>query len=152
MIRQSLMCSADMSPVLWHWHEDGSLKQETVNKHVCRDFSMIKEWAREHMLTREINSRLERSATAAIVKEANHRMLYYKLSLTAPIGLPLLQSMTMLEYQTPMPPDPCTGSNPVISGNSTSSEGCSYRGAKDRAVFCLLKHNPSSLRCKGQCI
>lgn len=66
-----MMCSADISPVLWHWHDDGSLKQETANKHACRDFGRVKEWAKEHMLTRDINSKLDGGAIVAIAQEAD---------------------------------------------------------------------------------
>lgn len=69
-IRQSLMCSADVSPVIWHWRKSG-FKQDMNNTHVCRDFDKIKGWTKEHMLTREINSRLPEDQVMDIVAAAS---------------------------------------------------------------------------------
>ena len=50
-IRQSLMCSADISPLVWQWKEEF---QETKIRadivHTCRDFESIRQWAVEHQL------------------------------------------------------------------------------------------------------
>jgi hypothetical protein len=46
-IRQSLMCSADISTIVWQWDQ---VKQRTTFRggvaHKCRDFGMIQEWAK----------------------------------------------------------------------------------------------------------
>ena len=71
-LRQSLMCSADVSPVIWHWKKEGGLVLDMNNTHVCRDFDMIKDWAQEHMMTREINSRLPEDSVWDIIPEATN--------------------------------------------------------------------------------
>jgi hypothetical protein len=47
-IRQSLMCSADLTPIPYGWYP----RYNQVNgmfdvAHTCRDFEAVKEWARE---------------------------------------------------------------------------------------------------------
>ncbi|KAF8149200.1 hypothetical protein K438DRAFT_1625216 [Mycena galopus ATCC 62051] len=47
-VRQALMCSADISPIVWQWSEE----QQKVERrddilHVCRDFDQIRGWASE---------------------------------------------------------------------------------------------------------
>lgn len=64
------MCSADVSPVIWHWKKEG-FKQDMNNTHVCRNFEKIKGWAKEHMLEREINSNLPEDKLWDIVAEAS---------------------------------------------------------------------------------
>ena len=73
-IRQSLMCSADISPITWHWREDG-FKQDMNNTHICRDFDAIMRWAEEHMVTREINSRIPDEEVWDVIKEEAEREL-----------------------------------------------------------------------------
>ena len=68
-IRQSLMCSADISPVIWHWKKDG-FKQDMNNTHVCRNFDKITDWAKDHMLEREINSKLPEGQASEIIAAA----------------------------------------------------------------------------------
>lgn len=47
-IRQSLMCSADISPISWHWNEEvGKLRPIENSTHTCRDFGAIQQWARD---------------------------------------------------------------------------------------------------------
>ncbi|RDW76017.1 hypothetical protein BP5796_06838 [Coleophoma crateriformis] len=53
-IRQSLQCSADMSPMLWFWssdHNNPILKPDTT--HTCRDWDAIHEWAKEREIDPE---------------------------------------------------------------------------------------------------
>ncbi|KAF7358287.1 hypothetical protein MVEN_00878000 [Mycena venus] len=48
-IRQALMCSADISTVVWQRSEERQLaKQRDDIVHVCRDFDRIREWASMH--------------------------------------------------------------------------------------------------------
>ncbi|KAF5327876.1 hypothetical protein D9619_003923 [Psilocybe cf. subviscida] len=50
-IRQSLMCSADISTVGWQWSDD--LQNNTFQggvAHKCRNFDMIQDWARQQAL------------------------------------------------------------------------------------------------------
>ena len=50
-IRQSLMCSADISPIVWQWSERSlAAKERSDVVHTCRNFDKIKEWARIHLL------------------------------------------------------------------------------------------------------
>lgn len=48
-MRQSFMCSADISPIFWKWDEE---KHKAVGRldtlHTCRDFDAIREWGIEH--------------------------------------------------------------------------------------------------------
>ncbi|KAE9403033.1 hypothetical protein BT96DRAFT_879063 [Gymnopus androsaceus JB14] len=48
-IRQSLMCSGDVTPLVWAWDEE---KNKTLGRtdivHECRDFSKIQQWAEVH--------------------------------------------------------------------------------------------------------
>lgn len=48
-IRQSLQCSADISPVLYHWDGYvGEVKGDARTVHTCRNFTKIQEWAAAH--------------------------------------------------------------------------------------------------------
>lgn len=54
-LRQSLMCSADVTPLSWIWvpgneEEEIQAKVYAEVAHTCRDFDAIVEWAREHHL------------------------------------------------------------------------------------------------------
>lgn len=48
-IRQSLMCSADITPLpfVW-WRKYDQLMPASAVTHTCRDFSAIQDWAKEH--------------------------------------------------------------------------------------------------------
>ncbi|KJR86044.1 uncharacterized protein SPSK_09941 [Sporothrix schenckii 1099-18] len=48
-IRQSLMCSADISSLTWSWdeHRRRHMERGTV-LHTCKRFDKIQEWARAH--------------------------------------------------------------------------------------------------------
>jgi len=65
------MCSADVSPVIWHWKKEHGPKQDMNNTHVCRSFEKIKDWAKDHMLQREINSKLPEGQTLDAIIEAS---------------------------------------------------------------------------------
>ncbi|OJJ42237.1 hypothetical protein ASPZODRAFT_155448 [Penicilliopsis zonata CBS 506.65] len=48
-MRQSLMCSADISPIVWNWDPASqSAKGRASTLHTCRDFEAIRQWAIEH--------------------------------------------------------------------------------------------------------
>ncbi|OKL57499.1 hypothetical protein UA08_06893 [Talaromyces atroroseus] len=48
-MRQSFMCSSDISPITWKWVEDSqSARGLLTTLHTCRDFEAIREWALEH--------------------------------------------------------------------------------------------------------
>ncbi|KAJ6620504.1 hypothetical protein B0H10DRAFT_1791774, partial [Mycena sp. CBHHK59/15] len=50
-IRQALMCSADISTVVWQWSmEQQEAEQRDDIVHMCRDYDKIQDWAREHVL------------------------------------------------------------------------------------------------------
>lgn len=55
-LRQSLMCSADTSPIVWQWVESdedlngGRMQGFPGALHTCRDFDKIKNWAFERKL------------------------------------------------------------------------------------------------------
>ncbi|OAG09274.1 tat pathway signal sequence [Paraphaeosphaeria sporulosa] len=49
LIRQTLMCHADISPVTWEWNERmGMALPSAKTMHVCRRWEPIWEWAVEH--------------------------------------------------------------------------------------------------------
>lgn len=53
-IRQSLMCSSDISTIVWQWSE--SLQKVIVKgnvAHTCRNFDRIRDWAKERTLRTE---------------------------------------------------------------------------------------------------
>ncbi|KAG9225253.1 hypothetical protein CCMSSC00406_0007084 [Pleurotus cornucopiae] len=56
-IRQSLMCSSDVSLIVWKWDEEAgqSFPRGDV-VHRCRDFDKIKEWASERQLISNFNA------------------------------------------------------------------------------------------------
>ncbi|GIC90530.1 oxidase ustYa family protein [Aspergillus udagawae] len=48
MIRQSLMCSADITVDVWEWNEEKQMVTVRAdNMHTCRDFEAIRQWALE---------------------------------------------------------------------------------------------------------
>ncbi|KAJ6585763.1 hypothetical protein B0H19DRAFT_427383 [Mycena capillaripes] len=48
-IRQALMCSADISTVVWQWSAERQLAEQRDDVvHVCRDFDRIRDWASKH--------------------------------------------------------------------------------------------------------
>lgn len=48
-IRQSLMCSADISVLTWTWNENKRQNMEMGTiLHTCRKFDKIQMWARKH--------------------------------------------------------------------------------------------------------
>lgn len=55
-IRQSLMCSADISPLVWQWKEEfqeTKIRADVV--HSCRDFESIRQWAVDHQMQDELD-------------------------------------------------------------------------------------------------
>lgn len=50
-IRASLMCSADISPMVWQWWEPaGKFEPRNDIVHTCRKWDNIHEWARQHKI------------------------------------------------------------------------------------------------------
>ncbi|KAF5981295.1 hypothetical protein FBULB1_4861 [Fusarium bulbicola] len=48
-LRQSLMCSADITPLPWVWSDKAQEAKEVARvTHTCRDFDILRDWAREH--------------------------------------------------------------------------------------------------------
>ncbi|PLB53919.1 hypothetical protein P170DRAFT_344221 [Aspergillus steynii IBT 23096] len=48
VIRQSLMCSADISVVPWTWHTEAKVVRPHDNStHTCRNFGAIQKWAKD---------------------------------------------------------------------------------------------------------
>lgn len=55
-IRQSLICSADVTPLVWQWVDRVQEVRITGNiMHKCRDYDKIMEWGLEHRLNHELN-------------------------------------------------------------------------------------------------
>lgn len=54
-IRQSLMCNADLSLIHFYWApHPGKHFPNATTTHICRKWSKIEEWAREHRLDEEM--------------------------------------------------------------------------------------------------
>ncbi|KAJ6539857.1 hypothetical protein DFH09DRAFT_1090169 [Mycena vulgaris] len=50
-IRQSLMCAGDVTPIVWQWSEKHQVAEQRDDVlHVCRDYSRIQAWARDHFI------------------------------------------------------------------------------------------------------
>lgn len=50
-LRQSLMCSADVTPIPWKWREeDHEAKAVAEIAHTCRNFEDIRVWAKENQV------------------------------------------------------------------------------------------------------
>ncbi|KAJ7169422.1 hypothetical protein C8R46DRAFT_1088705 [Mycena filopes] len=48
-LRQSIMCTADISTIVWQWSEHSQAAKERADVlHTCRDFAKIQEWGRDH--------------------------------------------------------------------------------------------------------
>jgi hypothetical protein len=61
-IRQSLMCSADVTPIVWAWDEKSHRSSHrTDTLHSCRNFEKIQEWAKDNQVDGELveNVRVE---------------------------------------------------------------------------------------------
>ncbi|KZT00105.1 uncharacterized protein LAESUDRAFT_688551 [Laetiporus sulphureus 93-53] len=56
-IRQTLMCSVDINPMVYEWEEE---KQVAIPKlsalHLCRSFDAVNEWAKNHRMVREFDN------------------------------------------------------------------------------------------------
>ncbi len=50
MLRQTLMCHADVSPIPFHVNspKNTAIVPRLETTHTCRDFGRIQQWAREH--------------------------------------------------------------------------------------------------------
>ncbi|KAM7218685.1 protein of unknown function (DUF3328) domain containing protein [Rhypophila decipiens] len=50
-LRQSLMCSADITPLPWQWVEKEQQAKEVARvAHTCRDFEAVRTWGKENAL------------------------------------------------------------------------------------------------------
>ena len=56
-IRQSLMCTVDVTPLVWQWNcERQKLIPKATVVHTCRNFDRVRDWAKEHnMVNREFD-------------------------------------------------------------------------------------------------
>jgi hypothetical protein len=53
-IRQALMCSADISTIVWQWSDEFQMVEQRDDiPHVCRDFNLIRDWASEQTFENE---------------------------------------------------------------------------------------------------
>uniref|UniRef100_A0A093UMG9 Uncharacterized protein n=1 Tax=Talaromyces marneffei PM1 TaxID=1077442 RepID=A0A093UMG9_TALMA len=52
-LRQSLICTADLSPVRWEWTAKGYAT--TTTAHICRNWKMITDWAESHKITHHLD-------------------------------------------------------------------------------------------------
>jgi len=55
-LRQSLMCSADISPLVWQWVDRVKEVRIMGNiAHTCRNYDKIKEWALQRRVEHELD-------------------------------------------------------------------------------------------------
>nr|GAT43649.1 predicted protein [Mycena chlorophos] len=48
-LRQSIMCTADITPIVWQWSVKlHAAKERSDVLHTCRDFDMLLDWSKEH--------------------------------------------------------------------------------------------------------
>ncbi|KAJ7139730.1 hypothetical protein C8R44DRAFT_867842 [Mycena epipterygia] len=48
-LRQSIMCTSDISTIVWQWSEKSQAAKERSDiLHTCRDFTKLQAWSREH--------------------------------------------------------------------------------------------------------
>jgi len=48
-LRQSLMCSSDITPLPWKWDaQAGEAKEVAEVQHTCRNFEKVRQWAKEN--------------------------------------------------------------------------------------------------------
>jgi len=59
-IRQSLMCSADVTPLpyVW-WSQYGEYFPSTAVMHTCRDFDALVDWAKERRAPKVVNQTVQ---------------------------------------------------------------------------------------------
>ncbi|THG98154.1 hypothetical protein EW026_g3976 [Hermanssonia centrifuga] len=51
MVRQALMCAADITPLIWQWHEDVQKARAAPDVvHICRNYDNIVQWAKAHRM------------------------------------------------------------------------------------------------------
>ncbi|KAH8822119.1 hypothetical protein DL96DRAFT_1819696 [Flagelloscypha sp. PMI_526] len=59
-IRQSLMCTSDVSAIVWQWNEQVQLVQgRTDMAHSCRNFEKLQKWTHERRLSKNIDFKLK---------------------------------------------------------------------------------------------
>lgn len=59
MVRQSLMCYADTTPVVWQWSDRAAGIQISLDVvHTCRDFDAVRRWAEEHRYDEPFDNRV----------------------------------------------------------------------------------------------
>jgi hypothetical protein len=57
-IRQSLMCSSDISLIVWRWNETAQrMKVHGDIAHSCRNFDAIRQWAKGRQLISKVDFR-----------------------------------------------------------------------------------------------
>lgn len=54
-IRQTLMCGADISTLVWRRDKEDKLRPEGRVMHTCRNFARVWEWADSHQFRGELN-------------------------------------------------------------------------------------------------
>jgi hypothetical protein len=48
-LRQSIMCSSDISPIVWKWTGNETLPSGNI-VHTCRDWKRVHDWGKSHIL------------------------------------------------------------------------------------------------------
>ncbi|KAF9219440.1 hypothetical protein BS17DRAFT_760954 [Gyrodon lividus] len=67
-LRESLMCSADITPIVWAWDEQRKRTGPRLDVvHVCRDYEKLQEWAEAHLLRSPFDRKVHLEDKRAIV-------------------------------------------------------------------------------------
>lgn len=126
-IRQSLVCSADVTPLVWQWVDRVQEVRIMGNiMHKCRDYDKIRQWGLEHRLDHELNftgfhweERVER-VSCFNAFDAGSWQLGIKYSLNDPcLCLPLLCYTAIRDEQWIIPWWPSDGTSLLIALLST---------------------------------
>jgi hypothetical protein len=55
-IRQSLICTVDVTPLVWQWSEERQmLVEKATTVHTCRNFEKVQEWAAKRMVRHDFD-------------------------------------------------------------------------------------------------
>ena len=59
-VRQSLMCSSDISTITWTWDEEDQMSKPQADMiHTCRDFEAIRDWGLKNQAKKfDVNQRV----------------------------------------------------------------------------------------------
>jgi Mycotoxin biosynthesis protein UstYa len=58
-LRESIMCSADITPIVWIWDEERKRSTPRLDVvHTCRNFEKLQDWGKAHKLRKYFNDKV----------------------------------------------------------------------------------------------